>query len=266
MVQLHLTQRVVKNTTKKERKELEKYTNNLQNQNISSDNFYYLSLEDGERKIYGRQTATAQEQYNFIVIHKNKQYQWLLAEAYEEFEDFIENIYAYIGFKDNNLWRCSDFGNTTLSTLKDKDYEWFQERSRKQKTKDILKRLGDNFSEIENINKNNVSGVNLKLAITLIENLRHIIVHKNGVIDKKEKFIQHILEKAGLCNNGKPKLEYTEFITQYFGGGENKNRIRLLDIPQSNYGIITNVLETLTNYLVAYSFFIIKIIRKNFDK
>lgn len=261
MIQLHLTQEVVKGITKEEIRKLGK----LENQEISSNNFYYRPLEGGELNFYKYKTTSAEERVDFLVIYKDKQYQWLLAEAYEEFEDFLENIYAHIGFKDNNLWKCNDFGNTTINDLQSKDYVWFQEQSKQQKIKYILNRLKDVFPEIKKIDQNNAMNVNLKLAIALIEQLRHVIVHKNGVVNVKEEFIKTVLEKAGLYNNGKPKLDNRDFIEKYFGGGKDENHIRLLDFPQGNGFTTVNVFQTLTNYLLSYSFFITETIKNEID-
>jgi hypothetical protein len=52
---------------------------------------------------YDHKKLSIEDRYLHIFIHKNKQYQWLLAEAYEEYEDYLENIYAYYG-KVNNAF------------------------------------------------------------------------------------------------------------------------------------------------------------------
>lgn len=262
MTQLHLTQNVVKDITKNEITALD----GLQDREISSNNFYYQPL-DGKAglKIYGQKTTTVKERNDFLVIYKNRQYQWLLAEAYEEFEDFIGNIYAYIGFKDNELWKCSDFGNITINNLKSQKYIWFQEQSKKQKIKYVLNRLRDIFSEIKEISKNNTMNVNLEVAIALIEHLRHIIVHKNGMVDKKEDFVKKVLEKVGLYNSGNPTSDNRHFIEKYFGVRNDCSLVRLLDSPTKYPGININVLKDLTDYLLAYSFFIKKIIEKKIE-
>ena len=54
--------------------------------------------------------------------HKNKQYQWLLAEAYELFEDCLEMLYAYAGYKNTDLWPLQDFGAVKFSELDSKKY------------------------------------------------------------------------------------------------------------------------------------------------
>lgn len=252
--------------------DIEKLPKEYQIDNISMHNFSFYSATDGIIRFYGNKKISIEEKYDFIIIHKNKQYQWLLAEAFEEFEDFIENIYAYIGFKDNNLWLLSDFGNITLDILKTKDYSWFQEKSKNKKNvpQSILERLRMIFPKIADIDVNNKLNVNLKLAIILIENLRHIAVHKNGIVDNKDEFIKSTLQKAGLYNNGNPKTEYTQLISQYFGTSEHENYILLLEIthrphPNLAFEISTNMFESLTNYLLAYAFVCVETIVDRFN-
>ena len=47
---------------------------------------------------YGYKERRLEDQKRAVWRHKNKQYQWLLAEAYELFEDFIESAYGFAGF------------------------------------------------------------------------------------------------------------------------------------------------------------------------
>ena len=279
MTQLHLIRRVIKENVDKEIQELNRYARDIeklpgeyQNQNISMHNFSFYSATDGKLKFYGNKEITIEEKYKFIVIHKNKQYQWLLAEAFEEFEDFIENIYAYIGFKDNHLWLLGDFGNITLDDLKIKDYAWFQEKSKNKKNvpQSMLERLRLVFPKIANLDTNNQLDVNLKLAIVLTENLRHVIVHKSGIVDSQDEFIKSTLQKAGLYNNGNPKAEDSKFIAQYFGTSEYENYISLLEMthrpyPNLAFEVNTNIFESLTNYLLAYADICYEAIAEHFN-
>jgi hypothetical protein len=96
--------------------------------------------------------------------------------------------------------------------------------------------------------------VNLKVAIELIENLRHIIVHKSGIVSNRDAFLESILKKSGVWNNGKYEVEYKNFVEVFFGGNEYKNIIFLLEIthledPFTSY----NRYEHLTGYLMAYA-------------
>ena len=146
----------------------------------------FYDAKTGEaRSIFGRREISVEDRMKAVVLHKNKQYQWLLVEAYEAFEDYIEDVYAYAGLIDKNLWPCRHFGNISLSELSNKDFNWFRNKIDTIRNKDsISNQFRKVFSNIEEIETKNELNINLKLTIVLIENLRHIIVHKGGMRKK----------------------------------------------------------------------------------
>jgi len=197
-----------------------------------------------------------------VVLHKNKQYQWLLVEAYEAFEDYIEDVYAYAALLDINLWPCRHFGNISLSELSNKDFNWFRNRVNRIKDKDkdnILNQFRNKFNDIEEIEKTNKLNVNLRLTLILINNLRHIIVHNGGIVGDKAEFSKKVLKDAGLYNNGKPNKRHVIFINNYFGSEEYDNNIVLLEVrimPEIPIDISINRLDSLTGNLMSYAFLI----------
>lgn len=226
----------------------------------SFHNLTFHHLKDGIIRFYDQKELDYQARYDSLILHKNKQYQWILANAYEEFEDFLETIYAYMGYKSNETWLLSDFGNITFNEIKEKDFLWFLSRAKNKKNipQSILERLRILFSELSQVEKNNAANIDLKLMLTLIESLRHIIVHKNGYVDDKTEFINNILKKSGLYNNGKYKNEHKNLILQYFGTKDYENLIRLLEIvnrPHPNVALefTHDVLGGLIGYLIGYS-------------
>ena len=93
------------------------------------------------------------------------------------------------------------------------------------------------------------------MAITLIELLRHVIVHRGGVAYDKNKFKDRVLKKCGLYNSGKPSQDHVDFINQFFGTGIYENTILLLEIPTHEeipLNININVFNTVSGYLMAY--------------
>lgn len=192
-----------------------------------------------------------------MVLHKNKQYQWLLSEAYEEFEDCLERLYAYAGYTDNNFWPLRDFGNISLNELSQKPYEWFEEQAsnKKDAPSSIINKFRNTYGGLKITEVKNAFGVNLYLAITLVEFLRHIIVHRGWVVNDKEKFKERILKKCGLFNSGNPSQDHADFIDQFFGTGEYENTIVLLEIPthpEIPLDIHINVFDVLIGFLMAY--------------
>ena len=79
--------------------------------------------KDGTPYFFGHFKSTIEDRRLSVILHKNKQYQWLLSEAYEEFEDFIEAAYAYAGYADNNFWPLKDYGNISLQDLQNKEFQ-----------------------------------------------------------------------------------------------------------------------------------------------
>jgi len=130
LAEIVLYQRAVKKTAQKELKYLEDYAASLQDKpdlmDISSSHnaMYFYDARTGTARMYGHKVSSIEDRYLSVILHKNKQYQWLIAEAYEEFEDFLERVYAFLGYTDSNFWPMSDFGRISLSELSGKDFDW----------------------------------------------------------------------------------------------------------------------------------------------
>jgi len=271
---IQLFQRAIKANTEKEIKELNEFAINMKKQpkeiqeiGKSLHNLSFKSAIDGNHIFYDFKKISIEENYQSVIFYKNKQYMWLLAEAYEEFEKFIEKVYAFIGFKNNNLWPLVDYGKITLPELNQKDYVWFLERAKnKQGTpQSILSYYRNNLSEIAKVESKNALKINLKLAIILIENLRHIIVHNHGIVENKDDFINNTLKKAGLDNNKKPKQEYIDFIHAFFATDKYDKHIFLLERetnPEIPIDTHINIYEMLIGYLLSYSQILVDNIEK----
>jgi hypothetical protein len=71
---------------------------------LSTHNFFFRTADFSQKYFfYGYKERRLEDQKLAVLRHKNKQYQWLLAEAYELFEDFIESAYGFAGFMDRNF-------------------------------------------------------------------------------------------------------------------------------------------------------------------
>lgn len=231
----------------------------------TSHAMFFKDPTTGEKTPYSSKSLNIDERFINIQLHRNKQYQWLLSEAYEEFEDYLEKVYAFYGKKNNSFWPLEDYGDIRLSDIPKKDYQWYVERSEKKKNAphSILKIFREQFNEIERKELNNGIGINLKLAITLIEKLRHIIVHKGGKVDSKEKFIELVARKSNLFQKTKGSdscisKETTDFINLFFGENEYSNLITILDIrvdegKKQSLNLEVSLLNVLIGYLMSYA-------------
>lgn len=54
----------------------------------SMNNMFYYSLRTGNATAYGAKHLFLSDQISAAHLHRNRHYQWVLAEAYEGFEDF----------------------------------------------------------------------------------------------------------------------------------------------------------------------------------
>jgi len=273
-VELH--QRSINNITNEELKKLKNNKDAFEqipslSLPASVDNFYFRDAENGTSTLLAYAECSAEEMIDITIHHKNRQYQWLLAEAYEVYEDFLKNIYAYLGFKNNELWVLSDFGSITLKDIKTKDFYYFQNQSKNKKgiPQTILSRLRNILPKYDSIETNNKIDSDIKLGIILIEKLRHVIVHCGGMVKDKKGFIELVLKDAGLFNSGKYKQKIVESISRFFGEGPYSNTILLTEVkgiplygvpPQIMTGEI-NVLEILINVLLASAYAIYKEIK-----
>jgi hypothetical protein len=132
-------------------------------------------------------------------------------------------------------------------------------KKKKGAPKSILVRFRNLFPQLRKIESKNQLKVNLVFAITLIEKLRHIIVHNGGETSDKTRFIQCVAKDAGMLNNGNINKENTELVNQFFGEGEYENLVALLEIPvdpeeelprdHCRFGILANILMSYSNLL-----------------
>lgn len=267
LVEIQLSRTVVKDTANEEYKRLSEYLHQSKEHDdeffpfMSMQSMIFRDLQTGEIIRYGYNKSNAEHRLNITAITKNRQYGWLLVEAYEEFEDFLERIYAYIGKSNRNAWHLEDFGSVKLPELNKKPYVWYLETVKKKygnRHRELLNRIRELYPNLQTLEEKNICQVNLRVAIELIANLRHRIVHTRGIVDDLEVFVERILKNCGLWNNGKPKPELNQFIKMYIQNVAGANTIRLDErrasptkIPIDTYYDVWN---QLIGYLISYAY------------
>ncbi|WP_422102379.1 hypothetical protein [Vreelandella sp.] len=273
MTQLSLYQRAMNDIAKKELKQLVEYEQKfeeypeLKKYSSSLHNMVFRKAVDGQLFFYGQKELSVNERRISVFLHKNKQYQWLLAEAYEEYEDCIERLYAYAGFTNNDFWPLRDYGGITLSEIPAKDFSWFESQAinKKDAPASIVNKFREKFPLVKKIEEENELGVNLRLAMTTVEFLRHVIVHRGGEVQDKLAFKNLILKKSGLYNKGGMSEEHASFIDNFFGDGNYEKTIVLLEVrtnPEIPFDTHVNVLDTLFGYLMAHVHLIYESLKK----
>lgn len=271
MSQIQLYKSAMKELTKKEINKLYKEKELLEKKQFplevptSFQNMAFTNPINGKAVFYGKSEKTIDEKITSVFLHRNKQYCWLFAEAYELFEDFIQNVYAFLGRKDINNWPLKDFGNETYNDLIEKPFKWYVEKAKKKNNipDSIINRLKKLYPDLDEKLKNNKLNVNLDLVINLIQSLRHIIVHNSGKVVDKDNFIDNVLKNSGLYNNGNPNQVNVDFIKQFFGGNQYENKIMFLEKSYGGSGLLEfNVFNTIINYLIGSVFIIYSEIEK----
>ena len=101
----------------------------------------------------GAKGASNEQVLKTLSDNHNHQNLWIMVSAFEAYEKFLKDLYGALGYLDQSLWRCEDFGNIKISQLNDKDKTWFVDRVRQtiaiNSTKKITARLRDNFPSFE---------------------------------------------------------------------------------------------------------------------
>ena len=250
--------------TRKEIEELRKYEEVIKDHpdkaesRDSYQNMFFRSVRDGENQFFGQDISSVKDRRTAVILHKNKQYLWLLAEAWEEFEDYLEDMYACAGYMDNDFWPLRDYGSATLSELKMKPFEWFQTQAKlkKERPGSIINKFRSRLPSLRSLENSGQLGIDLKLALVLLEKIRHVVVHLGGQVGNREEFIKSVIKGAGVSLNGKSYESDLAFINLFFRSNDKQNTIFLLEVPTGPEVLLKshiNVFETSAGYLVAYA-------------
>lgn len=180
----------------------------------------------------GHSTIDISEKIKLCEALKNKQYQWVITEAFELFEDYIKKIYAHTVSIHYHFWSPSEFPKVQIDKNGDMEtnYEAIKNKSLKVFLK-VFRRKLPNFRDVE---INNKIGKNYRFEITLIELLRHTIVHNAGKFADTEKFINKVLDESSI--SGKTRNNWEREIRQYIAKEQDSDIIMLLERPSEKLG------------------------------
>lgn len=182
----------------------------------SAHNMIYHDLRTGQATSFGAKRLFLDDEIRSAHIHKNRHYQWVLAEAYEAFEDFLEHIYAGVGYVDVDFWPKSDLGDIQFPELSSKDFSWFLNRValKKNKPNSILACFRNRLKELRAIETKNQLDCHVGFELCLISKLRHLIVHNSGLVKNKDEVIARTLNASAV--NEKDKEMLTAKANQFF--------------------------------------------------
>jgi hypothetical protein len=234
---------------------------------VSMHNFSFKDIRTGRHVVYGHRDLSAEEAKRHVLLRKNRQYQWLLVEAYEAFEKLLVHIYAYAGATSQDCWPMKDYGDVSIAESTQKSFAWYLEQAKKKKglPDSILAVLRKKFPALSSLETSKHIEVDLKFAVALTEKLRHQIVHARGWTRSQEDFIANTAKAADRYNNGVPE-PLSSFAKTFFGVGHYENMVALLeirtrpDIPIHTYVCRVGIL---TELLLGYGHVLIELIRPN---
>ncbi|MDR7270101.1 hypothetical protein J2X20_002759 [Pelomonas saccharophila] len=192
-----------------------------------------------------------------LTVSHNRQYQWLLAEAFELFETFVLDAMACAGAKDPSVWDQQDLRR--MGAYAGQDAAWWVAQARALKhpppTAVALNRLRQ-LPGVRQLEENNAHQVDFRLVLQMIERMRHVIVHNRGQVNSKDEFATGVLRDLGMLSGGRPRPEDAAFIGQFVGNGKLKNTILLLEYPLASEGPGTTYIDVwdhLLGWMLSYA-------------
>lgn len=130
----------------------------------------------------GFRSMSYSERARHAQSHKNRQYQWMLAEVFEEFESFVNSVYQLV-----NGQPAVNVSNMSASS--------------------VLRKLRSRVSELNNLERSNALGFDLALRSMVTEQMRHHIVHAKGKVREVDRFAEKILIGLGESLHGQKSAE-----------------------------------------------------------
>ncbi len=148
--------------------------------------FHFRSPSTGEDLTHNAPALSLADRLELNVLQKLKTYQWLLVEAYEAFEDFVERAYAYCGLVGIGIWKRPVNWNREGSN----DIQHYHQlpTGKDRKPYAQLQAFRQTSKHFEHFESANPTWANYRVILVLIEKLRHYIVHNGGYYDNAGTF------------------------------------------------------------------------------
>lgn len=145
----------------------------------------------------GAQQAKDDEFLTMLSENLNNQHLWLLVQAFEEMEAYYKDFYGALGYLDDNIWLCSDYGTLRIPDISTQTLQWFQVQTRRtiarHSVDGILNQLRRVFPQFQAAESNQID---LALWFDAAAFFRHMIVHGQARIAEAE-LIPNLAEATG---------------------------------------------------------------------
>ena len=238
-------------------------------------------LTTGEHFRYGMRSQSFGDAITQSWLHENRKYQWMLAEAYELFEDLIIDLFVFSVLKDPQLWNDLKLTYPKKKNLpnvpvkEQLNYQWVRDNIEKLPAKvtnflDIFRKKNLSIQQIEETNFYNI---NFKFTIVMLAQFRNKIVHARGKITDPDIFIKKIEDESKLTSIQKQKYAYSsnDLVKSFIGKISNKRLhedttfcILLVDQPSdmdTGLPITRSRLDFAIRILVSYADTLIDLIK-----
>ena len=260
---IELIERAMRDSTKDQYRALMVNAQNLKAQGLEDlssahHTMTFRSLRDGETRLYRHVTRNSKQLRHDLLIRQNKQYQSLLAEAYERFEDYVEFAYGAGGALKPTFWRPKELQGLHAAKGATPTLSDFVEHSNSpHHTGDVLWKLGrfrTVFGTFKSAEQSNQNYRSTRFVLVLVEMLRHVIVHNGGRIKDKSAFVGRIFTRSGLSSSGNDGAVLTAMIDDFLGTSEGEVIVHLLDVKHLDLpGAYTSRIGVLIDLLLAYA-------------
>jgi hypothetical protein len=203
-----------------------------------SVNFLYKNYGKGHLDSLEVNEFTNSDFYRIEFELRNRQYQLLLLNAFEDFEQYLKCAELCVNNSHRSKKKNSFSSTKFIMNLH------------------VTTPVIPTVIKIRNENNPNFpSEISLLLTFSLIEQLRHQITHSRGYASNKSLFVKKCLERIGRYNNGNPESKYTDFLNSFFGSNQYENLICLTEIrdkqnPSFYYDRLGDLIRELASYII----------------
>ncbi len=215
--------------------------------------FYFWDQATTDANIYSSREVSLKLLKENMINNQNKQYQWLLVSAFEDYEKYLRDIYTFFIYIQN---KPSEITQSDFFKYFEKIYKNLAEGNQRKNSSKILKSLRNDLTTYKNLEIKNAIEQDMRFSLSLIQFFRHVIVHNDGKTDNKNKLFEKIFTDVGLSCNIKDYCK--KIFSIYFP--QNTNIITLLEITVDEIpGVMkaqTTVLLNLFSILINSAYYI----------
>ena len=199
---------------------------------LSAHSMSYRDIRTNAPIFYDYKERGVKELTEDLVSYRNKQYQWVLVEAFEFFEHFVKVCCLECG-------RLNPGGETANA------------KDGLAARLNVLRAYLPSFCALE---VRNARQLNYRSAIALIEMLRHVVVHNGGWIRDETKFFEKLGSLVQKNNGGKHDPDVENHAKFFLFKGRHGIEVYLLEeADMKRSPMYTDRLGTLLGWLLTYA-------------